>query len=77
MNNKENTYQKRETKHWDVEPESTELEVHFDALAIDDSDREILSDVEADPETRPEASSGIVCASNLQQQNDDAFFDDF
>jgi hypothetical protein len=78
---KENTYKKGEAKEWDVEPESTELEAHFDALAIGDGehDDEIHSDVEADPEATAETTnaSGTNCASNLQLPNDDELFDDF
>ena len=81
---KKNIYKKGETKQWDVEPEAAELEVHFDALAIEDGDPEIHSstdgaDLEATAETTVETAdtSGTNCASNQQLPNDDEFFDDF
>ena len=78
---KENTYKKGEAKQWDVEPESTELEAHFDALAIDDGEHndKINSDVEADPEATTETidASGTNCASNLHLLNDEEFINDF
>ena len=80
---KENTCKKGEAKQWDVEPESTDLEAHFDALAIDDDNDDhnddTHNDVDADPEATTETTdaSGINCASNLQLSNDDEFFGDF
>ena len=55
------------------------MEVHFDALAIEDGDPEIHSstdgaDLEATAETAD--ASGTNCASNQQLPNDDEFFDD-
>ena len=60
-----------------------ELEVHFDALAIEDGDPEKHSTNGADPEAMAETTvetvdaSGTNCASNHQLTTDDEFFDDF
>ena len=58
------------------------MEVHFDALVIEDGVLEIHSSDGADLEATAETTvgtadaSGTNCASNQQPLNDDEFFDD-
>ena len=73
---KDNAYQKGKAKYWDIELVCVDLEdliVRLDALAVDDDHHKLPCDVEDALEAKIANidASGTICASNLQQIDDD------